>query len=346
MTRLKVTVAGAGALGLATALSLAEAGCAVTVFDPASPSAGASGVAAGMIAPVFEAVLDAGAAPHFDLLLAARDLWPGLAARAGVDLDRAGALAVGSDAWLGGVGAAMVRLGLHPTEAPAQALAPGLSPTFRAGLLTREDWRLEPAQAMAALRAAAEAAGVVFRNEAATGLADADRLVIASGAAQALAGLAPALRSLQPIKGHILEVDAPTARQVVVRGEGIYAVPSAGGLRVGATMEAGVADPAVDPAKAGPLAEAGARLYPAVAAASKHLLAGVRAATPDGLPLVGASDDPRVILAVGARRNGWLLAPLVARVVTAAVLGEDGGRFADRLAADRPMEVDPRGLGL
>ncbi|WP_374532535.1 FAD-dependent oxidoreductase, partial [Phenylobacterium sp.] len=77
----KITVAGAGALGLTTALALADAGAQVTVFDPAGPGDNASGVAAGMLAPAFEAVLDPAAAPHFDLLLAARDLWPALEAR-------------------------------------------------------------------------------------------------------------------------------------------------------------------------------------------------------------------------------------------------------------------------
>jgi glycine oxidase len=46
---------------------------------------------------------------------------------------------------------------------------------------------------------------------------------------------------------------------------------------------------------------------------------GVRAATPDGLPLVGRSSTPGVWIAAGARRNGWLLAPLIAKVLTAAL---------------------------
>ena len=35
------------------------------------------------------------------------------------------------------------------------------------------------------------------------------------------------------------------------------------------------------------------------------------------------------MLAVGARRNGWLLAPLVARMVAAYVLGQDAGTYAE-----------------
>src|SRR3954453_21078206 len=103
----KVTVAGAGALGLGCALALADAGCALSLCYP-DPEASASAVAAGMIAPVFEAVLDPEAAPAFDLLLAARALWPGFAARTGVELDRSGALAVGEPAWLSMIQAGLI----------------------------------------------------------------------------------------------------------------------------------------------------------------------------------------------------------------------------------------------
>ena len=54
----EVRIAGAGVLGLSCALALADAGCAVTVHDPALDGQNASGVAAGMLAPVFETVLD------------------------------------------------------------------------------------------------------------------------------------------------------------------------------------------------------------------------------------------------------------------------------------------------
>ena len=68
-----VTVAGAGALGLCAALALADAGCRVEVCDP-DPRASASAVAAGMLAPVFEAILDAETAPACGSTARAR--WP------------------------------------------------------------------------------------------------------------------------------------------------------------------------------------------------------------------------------------------------------------------------------
>lgn len=331
-TNAKVTVAGAGALGLSCALALADAGFAVTVCDPGPALGNASAVAGGMIAPSFEAVFDAEATAHFDLLLAARDLWPALEARSGVSLDRTGALAAGRPEWLQQVAAALAGLGLHASEIPrraAEEMAPGLAAELGTALLNREDWRLDPRAALRALAAACQAAGVAFRAEAVQGRGEADLLVLATGAAD-LAALAPEAAVLTPIKGHILRTPTPDLCSVTVRGEGVYVTPADAGLAVGATMELGVADPRPDPARAGPLLAAGARLFPALADAVPELQAGVRAATPDGLPLVGFSQTPGVLLASGARRNGWLIAPLVAQVVAALAAGRDPGRYAGR----------------
>ncbi len=334
----KITVAGAGALGLTTALALADAGAQVTVFDPAGPGDNASGVAAGMLAPAFEAVLDPAAAPHFDLLLAARDLWPALEARIGIVVDRAGAAATGDGAYLAGAEARLRGLGLHPTELERRALeglAPGLAPEWARGLLVREDWRIEAKAALAALRRAAEAAGVAFRQAAATGFEGGERLVIATGGGRDLAVVAPELSHLSPIKGHILRTRDVDYRGVVVRGPGAYVTAAPGGLTVGATMQAGVDDRAVEPDQAAPLEAAGARLFPALNEARFTAKTGVRAATPNGLPLVGRGRHHGVLLAVGARRNGWLLAPLVARLIAACVTEGEAGPYAERLSPAR-----------
>ncbi|MDO8378068.1 FAD-binding oxidoreductase [Phenylobacterium sp.] len=334
----RITVAGAGALGLTTALALADAGAQVAVYDPSPEGTNASAVAAGMLAPVFEAVLDAAAAPHFSLLLAARDLWPALEARIGITVDRAGALAVGEADFLHRVDAGVRRLGLHPTEMPRQAmvdLAPGLAPDWGHGLLTREDWRIDAAATLAALRAAGEAAGVTFHPRAADGFEGGERLVIATGMGRELGVIAPSLARLSPIKGHILRVAGPAYDGVVVRGEGAYVTADAGGMTLGATMQAGAEDLAVEPDRVAALMAAGAKLFPAVAGAQVVTRTGVRAATPDGLPMVGRGRHHGVLLAVGARRNGWLLAPLVARIITACVTEGDVGPYAARLDPGR-----------
>lgn len=332
----QVVVAGAGALGLSTALALAEAGCAVSVCDPTNTSQ-ASAVAAGMLAPVFEAALDAETAGDLDLLLAARDLWPALAGRSGVQIDRSGTAAAGSEAWLAKVRARLARLGLRGTELPRpmlEALAPGIAPGVQA-LLMREDWRLDPRLALPALRQAARAAGVAFTPRAVRERGEADWLVVATGADLSLADLAPELAVLSPIKGHILRFPQHAGGPISLRGEGAYAVPGADGLAIGASMEPGRRDTEIDAEVVAPLAQAAGRLFPDLAGAAFHAAAGVRATTPDGLPMVGVSQAPGVILAVGARRNGWLLAPLVAQVVAACVTGGDRGPYARRFDPGR-----------
>jgi glycine oxidase len=313
-----ITVAGAGALGLASALALARAGCRVTVCEPADPFA-----AAIPEAPVFEAVLDEVAASHFDILMAARDLWPGFAAGAGVELDRSGALAVGSTAWTTNLAAGMARLNIPPRELSASGardLAPGLASDIGGGLFTSDDWRIDPRQAITALRRAARSAGVVFQTRAIAPGHHGDLLVRAVGAAQP----APII----PIKGQLARLAQAGLTSITLRAEGVYAVPGPCGLTLGATMESGAADAAVDPVKVQPLLAAGRRLLPALDTARAQLFAGVRAATPDGLPLVGFRGE--ALLAVGARRNGWLLAPLIGAMVAAYATGGDPGPYAAR----------------
>lgn len=340
---LKVIVAGAGVLGLTSALALAKAGARVVLTDPGPLGDNASGVAAGMLAPVFEAVLDPLAAPHFDLLTAARDLWPAFAQTAGVALDRAGALALGSGERLDHLEAAMRGLGLAPERLPAQAArdrAPGVRVSDAGALFTGEDWRIDSAQALGALLAAAVEAGVEVRR-APLQLGEAcDWRLMATGADPAPGGLAPELVRLEPIKGHILRAGGVGYRGTVVRGEGVYLAPGGDGLVIGASMERGSHDRAIDPGQVERLSQAGMALFPALQGAALSAGVGVRAASADGLPLVGFSRTGGVMMAAGARRNGWLLAPLVAQIVAAQVFGADAGPFAARMA---PARFEPGG---
>lgn len=317
----KVTVAGAGALGLCIALALARRGFAVTVVDPAVPGDNASGVAAGMLAPVFEAALDPLSGGHLDLLRAARDAWTDFAP---VTLDRTGALWRGPDAT--GMEARLDALGARWRRTPE-------------GTFTDEDWRLDPGAAMTVLYAQAARAGVRFETRAA-GEAEQGPLVVATGSGGA--GLAPELDRLTPIKGHILRVAGGPASGPVLRGEGVYLCPDPAAAVLGATMEFGRDDLRVDADQVAALKRLGESLWPGISALRARAETGVRAGMPDGLPLVGPSARPGVFLAVGARRNGWLLAPLVARTIAAYLASEDPGPFAARLDPRRFDNEDMR----
>jgi glycine oxidase len=327
-----IVVAGAGAIGSAVAFVLARTGHRVTVVNPPPPDASASGVAAGMLAPAFEALFDPASANHFPLLAAARDAWPAFAAEIGLTLARDGALAIGSRGEARGWSETLAAMG-----AEARLLAPDAASNFAPALppnawavFAEGDWRLDPIAALAALRAAAERHGARFVRGRVTGFAAgvarvdggeaiaADNLVVATGAAR---GLAPELAVLTPIKGHILRAAGDFAPGPVVRASGVYLCRSAGELVLGATMEPGLADTTIDPAVVRRLLDAAAPLLAPLGPLDWRAATGVRASTADGLPLVGSAAAPGVILAVGARRNGWLLAPLIAGTVLDLVAG-------------------------
>ncbi len=349
----RIIVAGAGAVGSAIAATLAVRGASVVWADPAQEGENASAVAAGMLAPAFEAVLEGGDPETFALFKAARDQWPVLIAALGepdVGLWRGGAL------WLDLPGMESrtasdlkVRFDALGAEAEligaevARGFLPSLPAELTAALYAPQDWNLDPLMALAALRAAAVGAGARIVRARVTGfeagvatLSDgqtlaADALVLATGADAT--ALAPELARLTPIKGHILRqpLSDRRTRGPVLRAAAGYVSATASGVHVGATMEAGRSDHAIDPAIVDRLKALGERLYPALVGADLEARTGVRAATPDNLPMVGASATPGVLIAAGMRRNGWLLAPLVADMIAAYLTGDNPGPYAARL---------------
>ncbi len=335
----RIAVAGAGAFGSAIALTLAQAGFSVTVFDPAGPGENASGVAAGMLAPVSEALFDEISAPHLDLLRRGRDLWSDFAAGLDLAILKDGVRIEGDPAWLATI------------QARCATLALAVDRDADGALLIDEDWRLDAREALARLRAGAIALGARFEQVSVTAfqpgrltLCDGrvlpfEGLVLATGADDRTGLLAPETRGLTPIKGQILRLEGGPVAGPVLRGPGVYMAP-AGRAALGATMEFGRDDLDPDPEKVAPLVAAIGALRPDLQTAQAVIETGVRASARDGLPLVGWSVRPGVMLAVGARRNGWLLAPLVARVVAAYLTGKDPGPDAARLNARR-FDAEP-----
>lgn len=345
---LRVVVAGAGAVGSATALTLLRCGAEVVLTDAAAAGDNASGVAAGMLAPAFEALLDPVADMHFPLLAVARDLWSGFAASLprGEDLiDRAGALYVApDDADLQRRADRMAAFDPNSeilTPAQARVLSPELHCT-RPALFSALDWRLEPKPVLCALHDAFRAEGGYTAPQAvvswSTGCAKmrtgefvrADVLVLATGASGFAVNEIAELDLLTPIKGQILwfHGSGPFAGPAV-RAPGVYVAPSRGGALAGASMQEGRNDREIEPDIIDNLRARAGALFPGLAQADLTARAGVRAATPDGLPMVGFSAEaPGVMLAAGARRNGWLLAPAMADVVAGHLRGVPRGAFA------------------
>jgi glycine oxidase len=323
LSSLRANVGGGGVFGLAIALALARRGARVTLADPAPEGSNASAVAAGMLAPALEAALDPLAIGHYLLLEAARDLWPAFSEDlAGVRLHREGALFTAPEAVL--------------EQVLARLAAEGAEVDVRDGALyTPEDWRLEPQAVLTAMRRRLTELGATFVNGAVQALSQADVSILACGY-QSL-NLAPELSILKPIRGQLLRFAGGPSGGPSLRGPGGYLVPGEAGAVVGATMEAGRVDLAADPAATERLRMLAAELAPELANVPFQAQVGIRAATPDGLPLVGPSLLEGVWIAAGARRNGWLLAPLVAEIIAGRLAGEgrhpeaaavlDSGRF-------------------
>jgi glycine oxidase len=325
-----VIVIGAGVLGLCTAAELAARGHAVTVLDPGGPNA--SSIAAGMIAPALESLLEEVSIDRAALLKRARDLWPAFAETHGLNLLREGADWRGPDA-----GAAVARL--HALGFDARQNANGLT--------TLDDWRIDVAPALKALARTAGLAMVRgqvvlltgearrWRVEASDGRVwFSSTVVVATGAREPIAGLpdpaAAAVAAITPIRGQLTSV-ATAAPHRVVRGPGVYVAPCEGGVVIGATMEPGRRDLEPDPFEATRQVEAGLGLLGATGEAGVTRV-GIRGATADGLPLAGPSGEPGLHLALAPRRNGWLMGPLVGRTVADGIEGR--APTADAAALD------------
>jgi glycine oxidase len=168
-------VVGAGTIGLSCAWRCAQAGMSVLVLERDEPGAGASGVAAGMLAPVTEASF--GEQALLALNLEARAQWPGFAA----ELEEAtalptgytdsGALVVAADRddveELRRLHAFQLELELDaewlaPRE--ARRREPSLSPRIGGAIHAPQDGYVDPAAVLRALTVALEAAGGTLRS--------------------------------------------------------------------------------------------------------------------------------------------------------------------------------------
>jgi glycine oxidase len=262
--RADVAVVGGGVIGLSAAWRLAGRGAEVVVIDP-EPGGGASGVAAGMIAPVTEARW--GEEPLLRLTLASWSRWSAFAAEVEAASGRAvgfrsdGTLlvALGADdrVALDDMARRRRAMGLEVTPLrgrEARAAEPGLAPGVRAGLLAADERSVDPPALLDGLRRAAVAAGATLvpaavdrivtspGGERVTGVSlagggepvEARTVVLAAGCRSAdLPGLpAEALPPVRPVKGQIATLrqppgDALLGRTVrgLVRGSSIYLVP-------------------------------------------------------------------------------------------------------------------------
>lgn len=331
---MRVTVLGAGVIGLAVADELARRGHVVTAVDP-HPVSGASYAAAGMLSPAAE--VWHGEEEVLRLGLASLALWPALADRLDVDLRTDPTLLVGYDAGdlqqVERQVALVGRLGGRATlldRAAVRACEPVLARLAGAAALTGE-MSVDPRAVCAALL---ERVRVVPEDP-----GGADVTVVATGARLP----APWSALVRGVRGEVLRVrsDDPPAHTVRgwVGGEPVYLVPRTGGeVVVGATSEEHLAAPVVTVGGVHRLLTAARSLWPGLDRAELvEATARDRPATSDGRPLIGPSGVDGVVLAAGHHRHGVLLAPLTAVLVADHVEGAP----VDPAVDPRRFSTDP-----
>jgi glycine oxidase len=382
-----VIIAGGGVIGTAVAWRAARSGLTVILVDPAGdagdprigdadPRTGdkASLVAAGMLGPVSESVF--GEERLLSLNLHAVERFPAfnreLEAATGqtTGLRTEGTLAVAYD---NGDLAALDRLtdfrhsiGLAAERLDARQtrrLEPFLAPSTRGGVFAQGDLSVDNRRYLAALRAAAAAAGVQTvagtvikagtRRVRATlpgpdgpvlATLAARHVVIAAGhATRAVEGVPGQVRSaIRPVKGQILRLRHPAALphlltrtvRAMVQGRDLYFVPRADGeLVVGATQEERD-DSDVTAGAVHDLLRDAAIAVPAVSElVFAEASAGLRPGTSDNGPVLGRAglgragdhggDGEGLIIAAGHYRNGILLSAVTADAVTELLHGRE-----------------------
>lgn len=349
-----VLIVGGGLIGCSTALRLAQANVRVHVVERGEPGCGASRAGAGMIAPESES---AGLEDFRRLCALSRDLYPTFAAEieqlsgqpvefhadgtlvaAFNDQQTAGLLRVYEDS---------VRQGLtveRLTPEEAHRLTPCLSSDVREAVLLPGEGRVDNELLIAALAEACRRAGVVFHTQ-----SEAVRFIARSGAIEAVeirsghevrtcsagtfilaagawcAELADSLSIRVPVvpcRGQLLEFEGAERLSVTLRTGHHYLVPRSGGrLVAGSIMEYAGFENAVTGEGLRSILTAAERITPCVCKLRfRRAWAGFRPDTPDHLPILGYGEYCNLVLAAGHFRNGILLTPVTAKLISELIL--------------------------
>ena len=367
---------GAGVIGLACAWRAAECGARVCVLERDRPAAGATGVAAGMLAPVGEASWGEERLLAFNFESLER--WPGFAAQ----LEEEAELEMGF-AQCGALHVALDRdeaeelrrryelhrkLGLDSdwlAGRECRRLEPGLATAVRGGAHVPGEASVDPRLVVAALLEALDRRGVAVHSHAEVVAADREgtgwrvgtadgrsfpgaTLVLASGSWSGRAGWLPAEAApVRPVKGEILTLRGSPEEPVctgIVAGERVYMVPRADGrLIVGATVEERGFDATVTAGGVHELLREAYRLIPEIAELELvEATAGLRPGSPDNAPLIGAGSVEGLLIATGHFRNGVLQAPATADCIASLLVGEappvDLGPFSPQRFARRSAD--------
>jgi len=354
----EVVVIGAGIVGAAIAYELVQRGVSVTVLDARGVGLGSTQASAGMLVPYIEGVRRG---PMLDLAVASLAMYDEFVERVtrdsgvAVTYQRTGSLEVATEDesadQLKATASSLTAAGVACTlldRQQAREAEPQLALDVIAGLLVPGHGFVVASDLSGAVTAAAIKHGANLRvparvrrisiedksidgrsirvdleNDTLT----ARQVVIAAGSWSGqldLPGIPPL--PVRPVRGQLLQLawsGPPLAR--VTWGSRCYLVPvSPEALLVGATVEEAGFDERATVAGVRDLLDAACDLIPHTWQATfGGARVGLRPGTPDELPIIGRSRKlPGVIYATGHYRNGVLLAPLTAKLVTELIIAD------------------------
>ena len=346
----EVLIIGGGVIGLAIARELHKQGIRrITLVEKGVCGEESSWAAAGMLGPQAEA--NSGGT-FFDMTIESRILYPALAAElfdeTGIDieLDRSGTLylAFTDDdvrevherfQWQRKAGLAVE----HLSADAARRAEPFISPDIRGALFFPNDWQVENRKLLAALKRYAEINGIeilentrierltvdggrVIGAETDNEKITASETVLATGAWTSLIklGLADLPLKIEPVRGQIVAFRSTQRlfERVIYSRRG-YIVPRADGrILAGSTSENSGFDKSVTESAAASLKQIASKIAPSIESlAISGQWSGLRPFAADGLPILGKIPGlDALMIATAHYRNGILLAPLTAKIVS------------------------------
>ena len=362
-----VVIIGGGIIGCSIALRLAQARVRVTVLDRGEPGAEASSAAAGMLAPQGEVTEPD---DFFELCAASRDLYPSFVAEIEemsgqkVGYRRDGTLMVaisdGERNELDQIYKGQTAHGLALERLSAQDVnsrVAGLSPDIQSGLFIPGDHWVDNERLVKALVETCRRLGVRFLkgcgvtkfntangraqsvgvgNESSVEDYSAAHFVLAAGcwSGHLMKSLGISI-PVVPCRGQMIEFEAPADMPITVRAGHHYFVPRAGRRIVAGTtgeyvgFEKEVTGEGLRSILAGL-----ERMAPMVKNLHfRRAWAGLRPDTADHLPIFGYGGLENLALATGHFRNGILLAPITARLISELILT---GSTSQPIEAYRP----------
>lgn len=340
------------------------------VYERGEAGRGASWAAAGMLAAAIET--EPGEEPLLPLTLESQRLWPDFAreleAASGISVEYRdeGTLNVAlnrddaealrhSYEFQKGLGLDLEWL----SAAEARRLEPHLKPGIAAAVLSRNDHQVENRCLARALIAACRAAGVELHEhcpvkevvigggaargvETECGREDADIVVLAAGAwSREIGGIpGPYMPPVRPIKGQMLALQMdealPLIRHVIWLPRAYLTPRLDGRLIVGATVEERGFDMSLTAGGILALLEGAWRALPTIEELPiVEMWVGFRPGSRDDAPMLGPSGIDGLVIATGHHRNGILLTPVSAAVVSDYILSGRLPQIAQPFAPQR-----------